>query len=171
MPRANSIRRQRRQPPWGLPALAALAGLPALLNVALQLLAWAVCAIQAGPGGEDLRGLPLAMASPRAPVGTMPALRVRLQADPDGNLTRLALNEFDCDGSFEGLRSQLARRLAEAAGRGLILEAAELELDCDYNLRYDYVLRCLDAVSGITDQRGNRLPLIERIRLAPSPTE
>jgi hypothetical protein len=46
-------------------------------------------------------------------------------------------------------------------------EDAELELDCDPGLKYDYVVSAITAASGIV-QGDEVIPLIQKIKFAPA---
>ena len=45
----------------------------------------------------------------------------------------------------------------------------EIELDCDYNLNYDYVIKAITAITGYVEN-GKRHKLIERIKFTPPKT-
>lgn len=45
----------------------------------------------------------------------------------------------------------------------------EVELDCDYNLKYIEVVEAITQVSGYIDNDGNLVKLIEKIKLRPQP--
>ena len=49
-------------------------------------------------------------------------------------------------------------------------ETAEVELDCDYDLRYEHVISAITAVSGFVDDGGNVVKLVEKIKFAPPRT-
>ena len=52
------------------------------------------------------------------------------------------------------------------SGPGSIAESTEIELDCDYRLRFEYVINAITAVSG-TIRDGQIVKLIEKIKFAP----
>ena len=54
-----------------------------------------------------------------------------------------------------------------AAGPGENLPETEIELDCDYHLRYEHVVNAVTAVSGHATESGEIVKLIERIKFAP----
>jgi len=91
-------------------------------------------------------------------------LKLRLQADEDGKLTTMSLNEISLGTDFDQLRAnvvQLIGTTAPAEGE----DGPEIEIDTDYNLRYEYVIRSITAVSGYKD--GNEVvKLIEKIKFA-----
>ena len=52
------------------------------------------------------------------------------------------------------------------AGPGTGADDREIELDCDYNLRFEYVIDAITAVSGKV-QQGEIVKLIDKIKFAP----
>ena len=91
-------------------------------------------------------------------------LKLRLRADGDGKLTSMSLNEIDLGTDFDKLRGNIISMVgatAPVAGD----EGPELEIDTDYNLRYEYVIQAITAVSGYKD--GDQVvKLIEKIKFA-----
>ena len=91
-------------------------------------------------------------------------LKLRLQADENGKLTSMALNEIDLGVDFDQLRANVVSLIGSTApvdGE----EGPEIEIDTDYNLRYEYVIEAITAVSGYKD--GNQVvKLIEKIKFA-----
>jgi biopolymer transport protein ExbD len=97
----------------------------------------------------------------------MPPVKVRLHSDPKGNLAGIVMGRRKIS-SFKDLQ----RNVREIAGldRGPAGHSgnAEVELDCDYNLKYEYVVKTLTAISGyVTDDKQTIVQVIEKIRFAP----
>ena len=89
------------------------------------------------------------------------AIRVRLTADAQGDLTGIRMGERPV-GSLQELQNQIRRNSAVTGGAG------EVEFDCDYRLRYAHILRAIAAVSGYrADDGKTTVPLIEKVRFAP----
>ncbi|TWU17003.1 ExbD/TolR family protein [Allorhodopirellula heiligendammensis] len=96
-------------------------------------------------------------------------LKLRLLADDTGNLAGMKLNDIQMGtgtAGFDKLRTTIVGQIASA---GPVAEEAgegpEVEIDTDYNLRYEYVIRAITAVSGYKD--GNQVvKLIEKIKFA-----
>ncbi len=113
--------------------------------------------------------MPLASDSNSVVDPTDLPLKLRLRADSAGSLSGMELNEISLGNSpdsFTQLRANVIGLLGTAApveeesGDG-----PELEIDTDYNLRYEYVIRAITAVSGYKD--GNEVvKLIEKIKFA-----
>ncbi|MCG8653078.1 MAG: biopolymer transporter ExbD [Pirellulales bacterium] len=91
-------------------------------------------------------------------------LKLRLRADEKGHLTSISLNDSSLDTDFDALRAKVVQQVGTVAP----LEdekGPEIEIDTDYNLRYEYVIRAITSVSGYKD--GDRVvKLIERVKFA-----
>jgi hypothetical protein len=46
-------------------------------------------------------------------------------------------------------------------------ESAEIEIDADYQLRYDYTMKAITAVTGYRTPDNQVVKLIEKIRFSP----
>ena len=98
--------------------------------------------------------------SPRRPV-----IEVRLRADAQGAPAWITVNRRVAK-DMADLRLRI-RALANKAGASGP-SAAEVQFDCDYNLRYEYTLAALAAVSpGPDDDPAASAGLIERVSFAP----
>ena len=91
-------------------------------------------------------------------------LKLRLQADEHGKLTTMSRNEINLGTDFDQLRANVVELIGTTApveGE----DGPEIEIDTDYNLRYEYVIRSITAVSGY--KQGNEVvKLIEKIKFA-----
>jgi biopolymer transport protein ExbD len=63
----------------------------------------------------------------------------------------------------------LRRRVVDIVGTGPGSNAdqAEVELDCDYGLKYDNVVRAITAVSGMVQPDGTVIELVKKIKFTP----
>lgn len=88
-----------------------------------------------------------------------------MNTDSNGKLTTLALN----DQSFSGPHrfTRLHHHIASVVGDGDLAASAEVTLDCEYGLRYEYVIDAITAVSGSVGDDGQIIKLVERIKFAP----
>jgi hypothetical protein len=43
----------------------------------------------------------------------------------------------------------------------------EVEIDADFNLNYEYVMRAMTAITGYIDQNGEPRELIKRVKFTP----
>ncbi len=91
-------------------------------------------------------------------------IELRMRADDEGRLTSISLNEIDLGTDFDQLRANVVSLI----GPNTPIEGdegPEIEIDTDYNLRYEYVINAITAVSGYKD--GNEVvKLIEKIKFA-----
>ncbi len=91
-------------------------------------------------------------------------LKLRLRADATGKLVSMTMNDIDLGTSFDQLRANVIGMI----GTGTPIEGEdgpEIEIDTDYNLRYEHVIDAITAVSGYKD--GDEVvKLIERIKFA-----
>jgi hypothetical protein len=62
---------------------------------------------------------------------------------------------------------QLHNFVASQVGDGSLAASAEVELDCDYNLKYEHVIEAITAVSGSVTPDGQITKLVEKIKFAP----
>ena len=92
-------------------------------------------------------------------------LKLRMNADADGKLTSMSLNEINLGTDF----TQLRANIISLVGTDEPIEGdegPEIEIDTDYNLRYAYVIQAITSVSGYKDQTDQVVKLIERIKFA-----
>lgn len=91
-------------------------------------------------------------------------LKLRMRADEQGRLTSISLNEIDLGQNFDQLRANVVSLIGTSTPMEGD-EGPEIEIDTDYNLRYEYVIAAITAVSGYKD--GNEVvKLIEKIKFA-----
>lgn len=111
--------------------------------------------------------MPLASDSQAVVDPTDLSLKLRLRADESGGLTSVALNDINF-GAGDAAFDQLRANVVELVGTTAPIdedEGPELEIDTDYNLRYEHVIKAITAVSGHKD--GDQIvKLIEKIKFA-----
>lgn len=114
-------------------------------------------------------GITMPLASPRQglrPIPEVPPVKVRLTAHPDGELVGIQMGQRNMS-SF----AELHKQVHELAGldRGPSGSSnTEVELDCDYNLKFKYVVDTLNAISGyVANDKQTIIRMIEKIRFAP----
>ena len=118
--------------------------------------------------------MPLAAPSEGLPdEDKLPPMKIRMIAGANGRLAQMSLNDttFGTDGAeFERLHKYIIGIVGDERGPGSVQDTAEIELDCDYNLEYDFVIKAITAVSGYVDADGNIVRLVEKIKFAPPRT-
>lgn len=109
--------------------------------------------------------MPLASNSNGAVDDTELPLKLRLKADENGRLTSIAMNDTQLGTDFDALRDKVIELTSGMQPGDAPEEGPEIEIDTDYNLRYEYVIKGITAVSGY--KVGNEtVKLIERIKFA-----
>lgn len=93
-------------------------------------------------------------------------ITLRMEADAEGTLRAMKLNETQLGTDFEQLRRTVAALVGNQAGPDAADdEGPEIEIDTDFNLRYEYVIEAITHVSG--RKEGDQIiKLVERIKFA-----
>ncbi len=114
--------------------------------------------------GDFTVRMPLAGSDSVAMDPTDLPLKLRMRADEQGRLASISLNEIDLGTDFDQLRANVVSLIGTSTPiEGD--EGPEIEIDTDYNLRYEHVIAAITAVSGYKD--GNQVvKLIEKIKFA-----
>lgn len=114
--------------------------------------------------GDFTVRMPLAGSDSVAMDPTDLPLKLRMRADAEGRLASISLNEIDLGTDFDQLRANVVSLIGTPTPiEGD--EGPEIEIDTDYNLRYEHVIAAITAVSGYKD--GNQVvKLIEKIKFA-----
>ena len=138
-----------------------------MIDIVFQLLTFFCMTLRVASAEGDF-SIKMPLAAPRAGLpdpNQLPPMKVRMRADGSGNLVELALN----DRSFSGPDrwKQLHNHIASLVGEGSLAASAEVELDCDYRLQYEYVIEAITAVSGTVGPDGQIIKLVEKIKFAP----
>jgi biopolymer transport protein ExbD len=138
-----------------------------MIDIVFQLLTFFVMTFKVVvPEGDFNIKMPLAAPSSGPPDESL-ALQVKLRitAGPNGDLTGLKMNNQNV-ATFEDLHRRLLGLVGTDSGPNSLASGTEVELDCDYNLRYEYVIRAITEVTGYVNQ-GKIVKLIEKIKFAP----
>ncbi|TWU65392.1 MULTISPECIES: ExbD/TolR family protein [Crateriforma] len=94
-------------------------------------------------------------------------LKLRMTADANGNLSAMLLNDSPL-GNDPAAFDRLRASIVDIVGTTAPIEGddgPEIEIDADYSLRYENVIRAFTAVSGYKD--GNQIvKLIEKVKFA-----
>jgi biopolymer transport protein ExbD len=139
-----------------------------MIDIVFQLLVFFVFTFKIVlPEGDFNIRMPASSGESSEPSET-PVLKVRLRAGDDRRLAGVQLGDVQLagDNPFAELQARIRALVNDAGGPGS--SDQEVELDCDYNLRYRYVINAMTAVTGYRDPAtGERHKLIERVRFAP----
>ena len=136
-----------------------------MIDIVFQLLAFFIMTLKiVQPEGDfDVR-MPLGAAAAAAPdEEQIPPIRIRLTAGETG------LGGIEMNGtavaSFEELQERVIALVGLDSGPNSIADKTEVELDCDEQLPYEYVVNAISAVSG-TVQDGQIIELVKKIKFA-----
>lgn len=135
-----------------------------MIDVVFQLLIFFILSFKiTTPEGDFNIKMPLGKSSQTlADEIPAPPLTVRLEAGSDGQLASLSMGDRKLKG-FDELHNIVLSRVGDAGPSGA--EEVEVELDCDYDLKYEFVVEAITAVSGRV--QGNAiLPLVQKIKFA-----
>jgi len=122
------------------------------------------------PEGDFNIKMPLAGPTSATPIeDILPPLQLRMDADPNGQLARMSLNQTPFE-SFPALHRHIVELVGTDHGPGSFQESAELELDLDPKLHYRFVIDAITAVSGVLAEDGQIIRLIDKIKFAPPRT-
>jgi len=139
-----------------------------MIDIVFQLLIFFIMTFKiASPEGDFNIKMPLAAPSQGIPEpDQLPPIKVRLTARSSGALNQIKFGNRGLGRDFGRLRRAVIDMLGDEPGPS-VLENTEVELDCDYQLRYEYVIEAITAVSGYVDEEGRIIKLVEKIKFAP----
>ena len=140
-----------------------------MIDIVFQLLIFFVFTFKIVlPEGDFNIRMPAASGESADPSET-PVIRVRLRAGENRNLAAVELGDTPLTGDnpFGQLQARIRGMINDSAGPGS--SDQEVELDCDYDLRYRYVIQAITAITGYVDPTTNeQVKLIEKVRFAPT---
>ncbi|MDP1798167.1 MAG: biopolymer transporter ExbD [Planctomycetaceae bacterium] len=118
--------------------------------------------------GDFQRHLP-ALTQAGSANNRLAEIRVGLRSDANGALTEITVGQYSLGGdaaAFERLNAEILRLLTRTGNP--LPQAVEVEIDSDYELRYEYVIRAVAACSGRIDPQTKELVrFVERIKFTP----
>lgn len=139
-----------------------------MIDIVFQLLIFFIMTFKIAVAEGDFN-VKMPLAAPREGMpqdDTLPPMKVRLTASPGGQLSGISLND-NRFADFNGLHQYIIGVIGNERGPGSRQATAEVELDCDFNLRYENVVRAVTAVSGYVGPDGNIVKLVEKLKFAP----
>lgn len=143
-----------------------------MIDIVFQLLVFFIMTFKIVlPEGDFNIRMPLPASDAPAAPSELPVFNLRMVAAEDGRLATLQLDSrmFEGEDRFAKLHGYLRGQIDDSGGPGTADEQ-EVEINADYELRYDYVMRAITALSGYIEN-GQRHALIEKIRLTPPKEE
>ena len=142
-----------------------------MIDIVFQLLVFFIMTFKiVSMEGDFNIKMPMAAISDGLPKeDDIPPMTVKLSADGAGNLAGIRLNTKAFN-NFEELRQHIAGVIGDQRGPGSKQETAEVELDCDFNLKYTHVIEAITHVSGYIDPNTEEIvKLVEKIKFKPQP--
>lgn len=138
-----------------------------MIDIVFQLLIFFIMSFKiAAQEGDFNIKMPLGAVGPGTPSDDLPPMKLRLTAGPGGQLTGISLAERRFE-SFTQLHHFIISEFGSDRGAGSARDTAEVEFDCDYNLRYEEVVNAVSAVSGYVTPDGQIVKLIEKLKFSP----
>ncbi|MEO2009867.1 MAG: biopolymer transporter ExbD [Pirellulaceae bacterium] len=144
-----------------------------MIDIVFQLLVFFIMTfkIVAQEGDFNIR-MPLASEGGAPDESQMPPYKLYLTANQDGTLEVPFLMDGLTFDNFKSLQEHLILEMEDPNGVGpeKFQEEAEVELHCDYGLRYDFVIQAIDSVRGKLDRAtGQTIEIVQKIKFAPPP--
>jgi len=138
-----------------------------MIDIVFQLLTFFLFSFKiAAPEGDFNINMPAAGPARENLLDDSLPIQIKLTANADGSLASILLRDRPL-ASFDELHSQIIGIVGNDRGPGSVADKTEVELDCDYNLKYEHVIRAVTAVSGYITDDGNVIKLIQKIKFSP----
>lgn len=140
-----------------------------MIDVTFQLLTFFMFTLRiVGPEGDFNINMP-PPGSGAAKSEILPDIKVRLIAAPDGHLASLKLGDRPLGtglGAFQLLNSEILKLVGGA--NTVRSTDIEVEIDADYNLHFDNVVKAIGACTGRLGPDGKTIiRYVEKIKFAP----
>ncbi len=139
-----------------------------MIDIVFQLLVFFIMTFKiVSPEGDFNIRMPIGAPSEGLPDDELqiPPIKVRLTATGTGHLAEIRMGEKPLGRNFKALNQEVRQIVGGGAGPS-IQDAAEVEIDADYGLQFEYVMNAITAVSGHVE--GDRVvSLVEKIKFAP----
>ncbi len=136
-----------------------------MIDIVFQLLVFFIMTFKVVSQEGDFNiKMPMAAPSEGAPEeDSVPPIKVRIRANAEGERIGIAING-DPVGDWNELRDRIIAVVGDQGGASEESDA-EVELDCDYNLKYENVIEAITSVSGYIED-GEIIHLVEKIKFA-----
>jgi biopolymer transport protein ExbD len=140
-----------------------------MIDIVFQLLIFFMLNLKiVAPEGNFNVNMPIGQPSAASPDDPITDIKVKLRADAAGNLVQLLLGDNPLgndERSFERLNSEILKLIPRPGAA--MASKVEVEIDADYDLRYEYVIRAVSSCTGRLDSKGNVIRYVEKIKFAP----
>ncbi|MBL8828861.1 MAG: biopolymer transporter ExbD [Planctomycetaceae bacterium] len=139
-----------------------------MIDVVFQLLAFFVMTFRVFAVEGDFN-IKLPQAAPGIAAESIePSLRLTMLADDSGRLVDLQLVDRSFGVDYTALQREIRALVGDAVSRDRWGSQIEVELACDRQLHYDHVIRAITTLSGYVGPTGETIPLLHKIKFAPS---
>ncbi len=146
-----------------------------MIDIVFQLLTFFILTLKfTEPEGDFSINMPIAAAGTPS-QSNIPDIKVRLRATPDGRIAGLSLgqrnllagtDEAGVDRSFSQLNNEILKIIGSPGNP--LKKDIEVEIEADYQLHYNYVIRAVSACTGRWDPNSKSvIRYIEKIKFAP----
>ncbi len=140
-----------------------------MIDVVFQLLLFFMLTLKiVEPEGDFYINMPIGPPTQASPDQIFPDIKVKLVADSGGNLARVYLGERDLGSGpevFQRLNNEILKIIGYPGNP--LTKDIEVEIDADYNLRYQYTVNAISACLGRLDENGHLIRFVEKIKFAP----
>ena len=139
-----------------------------MIDVVFQLLTFFIMSFKIVAVEGDFNIKMPAPATQGAPTDdpTFPPIMIRLEAGANGGLAGITMGDRRVENMAE-LRSEVLGIVGTESGPGSVADETEVEIDADYNLKYQHIIEAITAVSGYVKSDRTVGKLIEKIKFAP----
>ena len=140
----------------------------AMIDIVFQLLIFFMLTLKivAEEGDFDIN-MPVGAVSQSATPEVKVEYKVRLLADAEGRLRDITVGENSMGNDVPACFQRLNNNVRSwALSGGTYSDDLEVEIDADYQLHYEYVIKAISACTGYVD--GDRkVKFLEKIKFAP----
>jgi biopolymer transport protein ExbD len=140
-----------------------------MIDVCFQLIIFFMLSLRLySPEGDFSIKMPLTAIQEGLPdEAQVPPVKVRMHADQNGNLSAMEMGQRPLK-DFKELRFQMRQIAGLDRGPAGSAMNTEVELDCDYELKFEHVVSALTAISGyMADDKQSVVRMVEKIKFAP----
>ena len=145
-----------------------------MIDIVFQLLTFFIMTLKiVTPEGDFNITMPAGGSAPQDTIDDVKLpIRIKLTANDDGDLAKISRlpdggGPAETIESFDELHEMIKAEVKDEGGPGSEgAKELEVELDCDYGLKYKYTMAAITAVSGIK-QGDDVIKLVEKIKFTP----
>lgn len=147
-----------------------------MIDIVFQLLIFFVMSFKiVTPEGDFSVKMPMAPPAEGTPnpddTPPLPPIQIRLNSSTSGQLLEVqsgSRNFGRGEAGLESLQKFILQQIAPKDGRPNpeVAKETEVELTCDFRLKYEYVIKCISYVTGKREANGEIIRIAEKIKFA-----